>query len=110
MQTPEPSEAFHYKPPDDFIKEKYFHIFKLEAPLKERLAKCSFDKLLAVSVLFITSPLLLILKTIYMIEGMLVPENKGPMFFYYNAVSAGEIFPKYKIRIIKMKYIEKTLE
>lgn len=28
------------------------------------------------------------------------------MFFYYNAVSGGRIIPKYKIRLIKMKYIE----
>lgn len=28
------------------------------------------------------------------------------MFFYYNAVSAGRIIAKYKVRLIKMKYIE----
>ena len=28
------------------------------------------------------------------------------MFFYYNAVSAGKVVPKYKIRLIKTKYIE----
>jgi len=28
------------------------------------------------------------------------------MFFYYNAVSAGKIIPKYKIRLIKTKFIE----
>lgn len=36
----------------------------------------------------------------------MIPENAGPMFFYYNAVSAGQIIPKYKIRLIKTKYIE----
>ena len=41
-----------------------------------------------------------------MIEGWLIPENKGPMIFSYNAVSAGKIFPKYKIRLIKEKYID----
>ncbi len=35
-----------------------------------------------------------------------IPENAGPMFFYYNGVSAGKIIPKYKIRLIKMKYID----
>jgi lipopolysaccharide/colanic/teichoic acid biosynthesis glycosyltransferase len=28
------------------------------------------------------------------------------MFFYYNGVSAGKIIPKYKIRLIKMKFID----
>ena len=28
------------------------------------------------------------------------------MFFYYNAVSAGRIIPKYKIRLIKTEYID----
>ena len=28
------------------------------------------------------------------------------MFFSYNAVSQGKVFPKYKIRLIKTKYIE----
>jgi lipopolysaccharide/colanic/teichoic acid biosynthesis glycosyltransferase len=28
------------------------------------------------------------------------------MFFYYNAISGGRIMPKYKIRLIKLKYIE----
>jgi lipopolysaccharide/colanic/teichoic acid biosynthesis glycosyltransferase len=41
-----------------------------------------------------------------MVEGLLIPENAGPMFFYYNAMSAGRIIPKYKIRLIKMKFIE----
>ena len=35
-----------------------------------------------------------------------MPENKGPMFFSYNAVSGGLSIPKYKIRLIKTKYIE----
>jgi len=28
------------------------------------------------------------------------------MFFHYNAISAGKIIPKYKIRFIKPKYID----
>lgn len=51
-------------------------------------------------------PVLLLLKLAFLIEGWLIPENKGPMFFYYNAVSAGKIVPKYKIRLIKTKYID----
>ena len=42
----------------------------------------------------------------YLIEGWIDPESKGPMFFYYNCVSGGKVVPKYKLRLIKMKYIE----
>jgi lipopolysaccharide/colanic/teichoic acid biosynthesis glycosyltransferase len=49
---------------------------------------------------------MLLLKLAYLLEGWICPDNKGPMFFYYNAVSAGKIIPKYKIRLIKTKYID----
>ena len=39
----EPKEAFHYRPPDDIIKENYAHIFNLKKPLKqEKLESNSF--------------------------------------------------------------------
>lgn len=103
---PEPREAFHYKPPDEIIKEKYHHIFKIDAPLKSCISKYLFDKVVSFIVLVVIFPFLLIIKFAYLIEGLFIPENKGPMFFSYNAVSAGKVFPKYKIRLIKMKYID----
>ena len=45
-------------------------------------------------------------KLAFIVEGLLIPENSGPMFFYYNGVSAGKIIPKFKIRLIKTKYID----
>jgi len=44
--------------------------------------------------------------TLELFSVWLIPENKGPMFFFYNAVSAGKVIPKYKIRLIKTKFIE----
>ena len=102
----EPKEAFHYKPPEEKIRQQYKHIFNLGNPLAQRTAKIIFDKLAAALVLFIIFPFLLILKFVFIIEGLLISENKGPMFFSYKAVSAGKIFEKYKIRLIKMKYID----
>lgn len=102
----EPKEAFPYKPPSDEIKQKYQHIFALQGPLPGRFFKVLFDKLVALILLLLAAPVLLLLKIAFVIEGWLIPENAGPMFFYYNAVSAGKIIPKYKIRLIKMKYIE----
>ena len=104
--TKEPQEAFPYKPPSDEIKQKYRHIFELSEPLPGRFFKVFFDKVVALLLLLAAAPVLLLLKIAYLIEGWLTPENAGPMFFYYNGVSAGKIIPKYKIRLIKMKYID----
>lgn len=102
----EPQEAFPYKPPTTDIKQRYAHIFEITKPLPPRFFKSAFDKLVALLMLFFSAPIMLLLKFAYVVEGWLIPENAGPMFFYYNAISGGRIIPKYKIRLIKMKYIE----
>lgn len=102
----EPKEAFPYKPPTEEIKAKYAQIFSISTPLKPRWIKTVFDKTLALILLILALPIFLLLKLAFVIEGWLIPENKGPMFFYYNAVSGGKVVPKYKIRLIKTKYIE----
>ena len=102
----EPKEAFPYKPPTEEIKQKYQHIFDLKEPLPARFFKTAFDKLVGLVMLIISAPVLLLLKLAYVTEGWLIPENAGPMFFYYWGVSAGKQIPKYKIRLIKQKYIE----
>ncbi|WP_114638111.1 sugar transferase [Polynucleobacter necessarius] len=102
----EPLQAFPYAAPNDEIKIKYAHIFKLNEPLPLHFHKVVFDKFVAILFLLISAPILLILKLAFLVEGWIIPENAGPMFFYYNGVSAGEIIPKYKIRLIKTKYIE----
>jgi lipopolysaccharide/colanic/teichoic acid biosynthesis glycosyltransferase len=102
----EPKEAFPYKPPTAEIKQKYQHIFELKEPLPSRFFKVAFDKLVALALLIISAPILLLLKIAFVIEGWLIPENAGPMFFYYWGVSAGKKIPKYKIRLIKQQFIE----
>jgi lipopolysaccharide/colanic/teichoic acid biosynthesis glycosyltransferase len=102
----EPKEAFPYKPPSMEIKDKYQHIFSLKKPLDDKLPKLIFDKVVATLALLLSSPILLFLRMAYLVEGWLIPENQGPMFFSYNAVSAGRIFPKYKIRLIKTSFID----
>ena len=106
MKQTEPKEAFPYKPPSALIKTKYRYIFELEEPLKDRWPKLIFDKVMALIFLVLASPILLLLKLAYLLEGWLIPENKGPMFFSYNAMSQGRIIPKYKIRLIKTKFID----
>ena len=102
----EPKEAFPYKPPSKELYQRYSHLFDLKSPLPQRVLKGLFDKLIATVLIFFSLPILVLLKLAYVIEGFFIPENKGPLFFYYYAVSAGQIFRKYKIRLIKTKYID----
>jgi lipopolysaccharide/colanic/teichoic acid biosynthesis glycosyltransferase len=103
---PEPDEAFPYKPPTDKIRAKYAHIFELQEGLPPRFLKTLFDKVTAFTCLLFGVPVLILLKIAYVIEGCLVPENKGPLLFYYWAISGGKRIKKWKIRLIKTKYIE----
>jgi len=100
------NSAFPYKSPNLHIYQKYSYIFYEQFSIKEKFSKLFFDKVVALTFLIITLPIIVLLKLAYIIEGLLIPENKGPMFFSYNAVSQGKLFPKYKIRLIKTKYID----
>ena len=102
----EPKESFPYKPPTEEIKIKYKKIFDINEPLKIRFAKLIFDKVVSFFLLIISIPILLLLKISFLIEGLIISENKGPMIFYYHAISAGKVIKKYKIRLIKEKYID----
>jgi len=93
-------------PPTEKVRLKYSYIFDLDKPLSIRFFKLIFDKMTALLLLILAAPIMFLLKILYVIEGILLPENAGPMIFYYNAVSAGKIIPKYKIRLIKTKYID----
>ena len=108
LATPskEPIEAFPYTPPTNEIKIKYAHIFEINEPLSQRFFKLAFDKSIAILLLAFSLPILLLLKIAYLIEGILIPENKGSMFYYYWGVSGGKKIKKWKLRLIKNKYIE----
>ncbi len=106
ISPPEPTEAFPYTPPTDEIKDKYAHIFEISEPLPTRFIKLVFDKLVAALLLASSMPILFLLKIAYIIEGIFIPENKGPMLFYYWGVSGGKKMKKWKLRLIKTRYIE----
>ena len=88
-------KAFPYKPPSYLIKQKYSYIFNNQFLVKQKNFKILFDKFLALVFLIIIFPILIFLKIAFIIEGLIIQENKGPMFFSYNAVSQGKVFPKY---------------
>jgi lipopolysaccharide/colanic/teichoic acid biosynthesis glycosyltransferase len=106
LDSNEPKEAFPYKAPSTQVIEKYKYIFSIADPLPPRFFKLLFDKVVSFFVLLVSIPIFLVLKIAYTIEGCLVRGNAGPMFFFYYAISAGKKIPKYKIRLIKTKYID----
>jgi len=106
----EPREAFPYIPPTDEIRKKYKEIFELEQPVKVPFLKLVFDKFVAVVMLILFSPAIVLLLIFNFVEGLAIPENKGPLFFYYEAVSQGKRFKKWKIRLIKPAYIDQELQ
>mgnify|MGYP001406388469 FL=1 len=79
----------------------------MKETLPSKFWKVLFDKVLSFIILVLCIPLLVILKIAFIIEGVIIKENSGPMFFYYFAVSGGKKMRKYKIRIIKQKFIDK---
>ena len=100
----EPKEAFPYSPPTEEIRQKYSHIFDIDKPLPSRFFKLLFDKVIAFLLLSLSLPIIFLLKIAYIIEGILIPENKGPMLFFYWGVSGGKRIKKWKLRLIKTKY------
>lgn len=105
-KTIEPTEAFPYNAPTEEVKKKYEHIFNLNKRLPPRFFKVLFDKVVAFILFTVGLPILFLLKIAYVIEGFLIPDNKGPMLFYYWGVSGGKKIKKWKLRLIKTKYIE----
>lgn len=106
----EPKEAFPYTAPTEEIKKQYKEIFELDHSLEVPFPKLLFDKVVAGIILLFCLPVVLVLLLANLVEGLIIPENRGPLFFYYNAVSEGRIFKKWKIRLIKEKYIDKELQ
>ena len=102
----EPLEAFPYMAPTNEVKEKYSHIFNLKSLLPPRFFKVIFDKIISFILLILFFPIILILKIAYVLEGVIIKENKGPMFFYYWGISGGKKIKKWKLRLIKTKYID----
>lgn len=109
MSHKEPKESFPYKPPSDTVKEKYKHIFNMEKPLHPKFSKLFFDKAVAIIVLLISLPIITFIKVSYTLEGLVDKECRGKILFFYWAISGGKKIKKWKIRLIKEKFINKKL-
>ena len=103
----EPQQAFPYKPPT--LDKGYEQIFNIKTKVQHRLVKIIFDKSLSLFLLILTAPFASYNQNGVFPWGLIIPENHGPMIYSYDAVSHGEIFPKYKLRVIKMSCVDPEL-
>ena len=105
-ENEEPTEAFPYRPPSIEIKAKYNYIFEQDKAYSPRFSKTVFDKMVAAILLILSIPILIIIKIAFIVEGIILPDNRGPMLFYYWGVSGEKKMKKWKVRLIKVKYID----
>jgi len=108
--TTEPKEAFPYLPPSAELKQQYSSLFDLDRAVEVRFPKRIFDIFLSGTILLFCLPIILLLFVLNLLEGIFIRENAGPLFFYYYGVSQGKKFKKWKIRLIKEKFIDEELQ
>ena len=102
----ESPEAFPYDAPSQEVKHRYNHIFSRADALPSRWPKVLFDRITGLLLFICSCPILAVLKMAYVIEGLLIPRNRGPMLFYYWGISEGQRIKKWKLRLIKAEYID----
>ena len=68
--------------------------------------KAAFDKIVALLALVITSPLLLTIALAIKLNGLLYPEDRGPVFYKEARVNQDRIFSLYKFRVLKAAALE----
>jgi len=105
----EPEEAFPYLPPSAALRDQYADIFALTDPIVLRLDKWIFDKIISLAVLSVAAPILGLMWCAYKIEGLIDPSARGPVFYYYWSMSAGQKIKKLKVRAVKVQYIDPEL-
>jgi len=90
------------------LRSRYSEIFSLPGPLRLRTGKIVFDKALALVLIILAAPLFLILFIANGLDGLIHPEEKGPLFAPYIASDRGKKFLKLKFRLTKLPALMST--
>ena len=88
-----------YPAPDEKLRDRYKEIFALKKPLNDRPLKRLFDKIFSLIMVFISSPIFIIIIIANIIDGLIHPFHKGPPFGSYIGSTGGKKFTKYKFRV-----------
>ncbi len=78
--------------------------------MSTRLLKYTTDKLIAVILIILLSPVMLIIITAMWIEGLVNEDSKGTPMYREKRISQGKPFILYKFRTLKMDAINKMTE
>lgn len=70
-------------------------------PIPTPTLKVVFDKTLALLALVLLSPLFVGVALAMLVDGLLHPENRGPVFYTEDRISQGRVFQLYKFRVVK---------
>lgn len=76
------------------------------SPVELPLTKLVFDKFFALMLLILSIPFDLLIVIVGKADGLLHPENRGPIFYHEVRITEGRPFNLYKFRILKMTAIE----
>lgn len=78
--------------------------------VKERFLKNTCDKILAVVLLILSWPVFLLIAFLSMLNGVLIKDDRGPVFFKIERISKGKVIALIKFRTIKMKKLQEILD
>jgi len=81
-----------------------------DCEVKERYLKFFLDRCLAVVLVIILSPLFLLIVIISKINGLIVPEDRGWVFFKIERITKGEKIQLIKFRTVKENLLKSILE
>lgn len=70
--------------------------------------KATFDRGLAALILLVTAPIFAAVALAIWIDGLLWPEDRGPVFHRETRVSAGQIFSLFKFRTMQVSAIREA--
>lgn len=99
-------QEIRYNIPAEEIKTRYKDIFSLTQPLGDRLSKVILDKALSLTMLFLVSPIIIMVGIAYFLDGLIHPEHKGSIFASYTSCSCNRKFMKYKFRLAKDSLVD----
>ena len=75
-------------------------------PVDVDLLKAFFDKSLSAIALLICAPLLTLAALAILIDGLIWPEDRGPVFYRETRISAGQPFSLLKLRTMQVSAIQ----
>ena len=101
--------AFPYQKPSKEVYTKFKYIFDISHPINERKFKRLLDIFISLILIFICTPIIIVVLILYSFEFLISPKSRGNIFYFYYAVSRSKKFKKFKIRVIKKEYIDNNL-